>query len=237
MDIVEEDVVSRVGHNVEEHVGGDRNSQVEGNRIDVVTGNSDDRVSGMLTTRVEGKERRDVQKNADLDYAEDLTTRVRGCMTTLVGKADAKRSWVTHAEGTAKLSSLESTEVSSEGELVLKVGKSSIRITSDKIEIQSPAVTVKGEGGGLSAADEGLKLTSKKDAEVLVDKKLLIKTSDGASLSMEKEVKVDGEKILLNSPEQAKDSAAEGSRAADQGGAVRRRGEAARVPAVPGGDR
>ena len=205
MDIVEEGVVSRVAHNVEEHIGGDHNSQVEGNRIDVVTGNSDERVSGTLVTRVEGKERRDVKHNADLEYAEDLTTRVRGCMTTLVGKADAKRSWVTHAEGTAKLSALESTEVSSEGELLLRVGKSSIRITADKIEIQSPAVTVKGEGGGLSAADEGLKLTSKKDAEVLIEKKLLIKTSDGASLSMEKEVKVDGEKILLNSPEQAKD--------------------------------
>jgi Rhs element Vgr protein len=206
VDIVEEDLIARVARNVEEHVGGDHNSQVEGNRIDVVTHNRDDRVSGMLTTRVEGRERRDVQQNADLEYAEDLTTRVRGCLTTLVGKADAKRSWVTHAEGMAKLSALDSAEVSSEGEIVLRVGKSSIRITADKIEIQSPAVTVKGEGGGLSAADEGIKLTSKKDVEVLVEKKLLIKTSDGASLSMEKEVKVDGEKILLNSPQQAKDA-------------------------------
>jgi type VI secretion system VgrG family protein len=206
VDIVEEDVIARVGHNVEEFVGGDRTSQVEGNRIDVVTGNSDERVSGALVTRVEGRERRDVKRNVDLVLAEDFTTRVLGCMTTLVGTADAKRSWVTHAEGLAKISSLETTEVSSEGELVLRVGKSSIRITSEKIEINSPAVTVKGEGGGLSADDEGLKLGSKKDAVFTVEKKIVIKTKDGASIAMEKEVKVDGEKILLNSPEQAKDA-------------------------------
>src|SRR5262249_33828539 len=115
MDIVEEDVIARVGRNAEEHVAGDRTTQVERNRVDDVTGNADERVSGMLVTRVEGKERREVKQSADLTYAEDLTVRVRGCMTTLVGKHDAKRSWATHAEGNAKLSSMVSTEVSSEG--------------------------------------------------------------------------------------------------------------------------
>jgi type VI secretion system VgrG family protein len=205
VDIVETDVIARVGHNVEEHVDGNRTTQVEGNRIDVVAGNADERVSGVLVTRIEGKERRDVQKNADLEYAEDLTVRVKGCMTTIVGKHDKQRSWVTHAEGTAKLSSLASTEVSSEGELVLRVGKSSIRITDDKIEIISGAVTARGKGGGLSADEAGLKLSSKGDAQILVEKKLVLKSKGGASLSMAKEVKVDGEQILLNSPDEAKD--------------------------------
>jgi type VI secretion system secreted protein VgrG len=205
MDIVEGDFVARVGHNVEEHIAGDRTAQVNGNRIDVVTGNSDERVSGMLVSRIQGRERRHVQQKADLDYADDLTVRVLGCMTTIVGKHDAKRSLAMHAEGKAKLSSMESTEVSSEKELVLRVGKSSIRITSEKIEIQSPAVTVKGTGGGLSADDDGLKLSSKKDAQILVEKKLVFKSKDGASLSLQKEVKVDGSQILLNSPEDAKD--------------------------------
>ncbi len=205
MDTVENNLTERVKGDASSQVEGDRTSQVGGNRIDVVTGNSDERVSGMLVTRIEGKERRDVQHNADLEYGEDVTTKVKGCMTTLVGKADAQRSWVTHAEGMAKLSSLVSTEVGSEGELLLRVGKSSIRITADKIEIQSAAVTVKGAGGGLSAGDDGLNLTSKKDVQVLVDKKMVIKTSDGASLSMEKEIKADGKQILLNSPEQAQD--------------------------------
>lgn len=159
----------------------------------------------MRVTRIEGKERHDVKKNANLNYFEDITTRVTGCMTTIVGKADAKRSWQTHAEGTAKLSSCDATEVSSERELTLRVGKSSIRITSEKIEIQSPVVTVKGKGGGMSADDAGLKISSKGDAQVLVEKKLVLKSKDGASLSLQKEVKVDGSRILLNSPEDAQD--------------------------------
>ncbi len=236
MDTIDKNLTERIGGDSASQVGGARTSQVEGNRIDVVTGNSDERVSGMLVTRVEGKERRAVQHNADLEYGEDVTTKVKGCMTTLVGKADAQRSWVTHAEGLAKLSSLVTTEVSSEGELLLRVGKSSIRITADKIEIQSAAVTVKGAGGGLSAGDDGLNLTSKKDVQVLVDKKLVIKTSDGASLSMEKEIKADGKQILLNSPEQAQDPPPKDSGSAHQAGAQGRRGEAARVPAIPGGD-
>jgi type VI secretion system secreted protein VgrG len=205
VDIVEGDVIARVGGNEEAQVTGDQTSQVDGNRIDVVTGNSDERVSGMLVMRVEGKERREVQESADLGYADDLTVRVKGCMTTLVGKADKKRSWVTHAEGTAKLSSLESTEVSSEGELLLRVGKSWIRITDEKIELVSPAVTVKGAGAGISVDDAGLALSSKDEAQLIVEKKLVIMTKDGASLAMGKEVKIDGKKILMNSPEQAED--------------------------------
>jgi type VI secretion system secreted protein VgrG len=204
-DIVEGNAIARVGGVREDHVDGDCTSRVHGNRIDAVTGNSDERVSGTRTMRVEGRERHDVEHDAELAYAEDLTVRVRGCMTTLVGKHDKKRSWMTHAEGVAKLSSLDATEVSSEGEILLKVGKSSIRITADKIEIQSPAVAVKGSGGGLSASDDGLCLSSKGDVRLLSGERLLLKTRDGASLSMQKEVKVDGEKILLNSPEQAKD--------------------------------
>ncbi|APR86240.1 VgrG protein [Minicystis rosea] len=190
--------------NLEEHVHGDHKSLVQGNRLDVVEGNSDERVSGMLVTRVEGKERRIVQGATDLEYADDITTRAKGCVTTLVGKNDKKRSWVTHAEGTADLSSTDSTRVTSEKELVLGVGKSCIRITSDKIELISGSVSAKGGGAGLSASDDGLALSSKGDAQVVVGKKLVLKT-EGASLAMEKEFKADGQKILLNSPSKAKD--------------------------------
>jgi type VI secretion system secreted protein VgrG len=95
--------VDRVEKNLEEYVSGDHKSRVGGHRVDVVEGNEDRRVSGMLVTRVEGKERREVQRNADLVYAEDLTTRALGNVTTIVGKSPKKRSWVTHAEGTAEL--------------------------------------------------------------------------------------------------------------------------------------
>ena len=199
------DRIDTIERHLVQTVRGDHSSQVEGNRLDVVKGNVDERVSGMRTIRVEGKDCLAVTGATDLTYADDVTTRVAGCVTTIVGKHDKQRSWATHAEGAAKLSSLVSTEVSSEGELVLRVGKSSIRISSDKVEIDAPTVTVKGKGGGLSASDDGLRLSSKGDAQLLVDKQLVLKTKGGASLSMDKEVKVDGSQILLNSPAEAKD--------------------------------
>ncbi len=205
VDSVEGSVATRINNNAETQIAGNQTTQVEGNRIDVVAGSSDERVSGTLVTRIEGRERRCVEENADLDYTEDLTIRVSGCLTTLVGKADKKRSWATHAEGTARLSSLDTTEIASEGELVLRVGKSSIRITSEKIELISPAITVKGAGAGLAVDDAGMALSSKGDAQLIVEKKLVIMTKEGASLAMEKEVKIDGKMILLNSPEQASD--------------------------------
>ncbi len=201
--------------NLHLHVKGDHTSQVDGNRVDVVTGNRDDRVSGMLVTRIEGKERRSVQKTADLEYADDLTTRVKGSMTTLVGKNDKKRSWVTHAEGTAALSGLDKLELRSDKELVLSVGKSSIRITAEKIEVLAAGISAKGEGGSMSVGDEGLAFKSKDDAQLSMGKKMLLKTA-GASLSMEKEVKVDGSKILLNSPDKATDAPPIGAGAAHQ---------------------
>ncbi len=197
--------VDRVEKDLDEHVGGDHRSRVDGNRIDVVAGSADRRVSGMLVTRVEGRERRDVARHADLVYAEDLTTRVLGCMTTIVGKSPKKRAWVTHAEGTAELSGLDRVKLVSESEVVLTVGKSSLRITPDRIEIDAPAVVVKGKGGSMGVGDEGLSFKAKDGAQAEMGKKLLLKTP-GASLAMDKEVKVDGAKILLNSPDQAKDA-------------------------------
>jgi type VI secretion system secreted protein VgrG len=190
--------------NLAEMIKGDHTTTVEGNRLSVVTGNSDERVTGTRITRIEGKERHQVEKTADVDYGDDLTTRVKGSMTTLVGKADRKRSWVTHAQGTASLSGLDKLELRSEKELVLSVGKSSIRITADKVEILSSGVSAKGEGGSLSVENDGIAFQSKDRAQLQIAKKIVLET-EGASLAMEKEVKIDGSRILLNSPQTATD--------------------------------
>ena len=190
--------------NLEEHVKGDHTSRVEGNRVDVVQGNDERRVSGMLATRVEGRERHEVQGLADLVYVDDLTVRVLGCSTTIVGKNDKKRSWTTHAEGSAALSGLDRLELSSDREIVLRVGDSSIRMTKDRIELAASAIATIGEGGKLSVGKDGLSLKSK-DAQVTMSDKLVMKTAS-ASVVMDKEVQVDGSKILLNSPGNATDA-------------------------------
>jgi type VI secretion system VgrG family protein len=202
VDIVEGDVIARVAGNEEAQVTGDQSTQVEGNRVDVVTGNSDERVSGERTTRL-GRERHEVTGRADLTYGDDSTLRMKGCHTMLVGRHDAKRSYVVRVEGTSQLSTSGVMEIDSEKGLTLKCGKSYIKISADKIEVVADAVSVKGEGGGLSVADDQLKLGAK--GQVLIDtEKVLIQTPD-TSLSMKTDVQIDGKKILLNSPDRVTD--------------------------------
>ncbi|MEO7329268.1 MAG: phage baseplate assembly protein V, partial [Minicystis sp.] len=192
-----------IDKNLEERVKGNHTSRVDGNRLDVVSGDSDARVTGTLMTRVEGRERREIQGLADLIYADDVTVRVLGCSTTIVGKNDKKRSWTTHAEGTATLAGIDRLELTSDAEIVLKVGESSIRMTKDRIELTASAIATKGEGGNLNVDKKGLSMKSS-DTQMTMGDKLLMKT-ESASLSMGKEVKVDGTKILLNSPDKATD--------------------------------
>jgi hypothetical protein len=199
--------VDRVERDLDENVGGDHKSRVGGNRIDVVEGSADRRVSGTLVTRVEGKERRDVQKNADLVYSEDLTTRVLGCQTTIVGKNDKKRAWVTHAEGTAELSGLDRVRLVSENEVLLVVGKSSLRLAPDRIELHSPTITTTGQGGAMSVGDDGLTMKSKDKAKLTMGKEMQLQT-DSASVKMGQEVTIQGQKIHMKSPDPAQDGPA-----------------------------
>ncbi|MFO0552354.1 MAG: type VI secretion system tip protein TssI/VgrG [Polyangiaceae bacterium] len=194
-----------VGGDLEQRVRGDVHVEIDGNHLEVVARDRDERVGGMAITRVEGSERRTVRGAAELEYTGDLTTRVLGSVTTVVGRADRRRAWVTHAEGNATLSAGERLELSADKELVLSVGKSTIRLTAEQIEVLAGALHASGEGASMSIDKNGAALVSKDKAEVRLDKRMLVKT-ESASLALEKEVKIDGKKILLNSPNDATDA-------------------------------
>ncbi|MEO7327397.1 MAG: hypothetical protein ABI193_02385, partial [Minicystis sp.] len=121
-------------------------------------------------------------------------------------KHDAPRSYTLRTEGQTKLGSTGPTEIASDEEIVLRVGKSLVRITESGIEISAPGVTVLGESASIGVAKDGMKLQTKENVTFVIGKKLVFKT-EGASFAMEKEVKIDGKQILLNSPENAQDEA------------------------------
>ncbi|MFO0619266.1 MAG: hypothetical protein U0414_42150 [Polyangiaceae bacterium] len=99
--------------------------------------------------------------------------------------------------------SADATEITSEKEILLRCGKSMIRVAPDRIELVSPSVAARGDGGGLTTDEAGFKISAKNEG-VFKGKSLVIKTED-ASMMLAKEVHIDGPKILLNSPEQATD--------------------------------
>jgi hypothetical protein len=148
-----------------------------------------------------------VQQNADLVYTQDLTTRVLGCVTTIVGKNDKKRAWVTHAEGTAELSGFDRVRLVSENEVVLVVGKSSLRLAPDRIELSSPTISTTGQGGAMSVGGDGLTMKSKDKAKLTMGKEVRVQT-DGASVKMGQEVTLQGQKINMKSPDPAQGDAA-----------------------------
>ncbi len=189
----------------EERVLGDASCQVDRNRVDVVNGVEDRRVRGRRTLRLEADDVVDVGGAAEHRYERDLTMRVAGNHTLIVGKHESRRSMTLRVEGTGTISTEEALVIEAKGGLTMNCGTTSIRVGADGIELNGTMVRASGESAGLEVGKEGLKLKSDGVIAHLGDK-LLVKT-EKASLAMGSEVKVDGQKILLNSPEQATEKA------------------------------
>ena len=204
-DTIDHNVTTHIGDNLKETVMKDHESAVIGSRLDTVTQDRDNRTSGNLTTRIEGREFRDVSKDSNINYTDDFTMQVKGNLTTIVGRHEAPRTYAVHVEGPAAIHATETLQLTSDKEVLIMVGKSTIRLTEDNIEINAPGIHSTGEGGKLSLNDAGLKMKTKGAVTQMTDSGMVTETEKGASFSMGQEVKVDASKILLNSPDQATD--------------------------------
>jgi type VI secretion system secreted protein VgrG len=187
-----------------ETVGGDHGTRVDGSQTLTVRGGREVRVTQESTTRVEGRERREVSGAADHVYAQDCTTDVRGNATVRVGRADARRSHTVFVEGVAEVVGTTQAELSSEHEVLLRCGKSTLRLTPDAIELVAPTLRLRGAGAGADLGDDKLKLRSKASATLFTDKVLL--QSSGGTVRMDNEVKVHGSQIHLRTPDNASES-------------------------------
>ncbi len=202
-----------VGRNRDDAVDGDHASRVKGNRSETieqnqlvwiggnsagtVTGSADRTVSADLATLVGGKERREVVGAQDVRVGDDLTLRVHGCHVVLVGKNDAKRSYLLHVEGTSQLSSSGVSEIWSEKALVLRCGDSQIKLTPKNIEISSPEILLKGKDALISAADGKAKVVGK--SEAIVSAETVRLAGKGAGLTLDANAKLEAGKIALAS--------------------------------------
>jgi type VI secretion system secreted protein VgrG len=196
---------SEVRRDSAETVLGSRRLRVEGNANEAVQGSADRRVAGDLTTRVEGREHREVTGSLDLVATGDMTTRVAGSAVHLVGRHDAPRSYVLRAEGRAEVSSSQRTEIDSDGEVLLRCGRSSIRLTPTRIEIDAPDVSIRGRGARVRLCDNDVRVRADQNFRVVA--RCLVLRSEGAAVALGQQCRIDGSDILLNSPEQATDPA------------------------------
>lgn len=172
-------------------VFGNKFSVVEGNCKDFVDGNAELRVAGDRNSRVEGRMRTTIDGTTDIVLDDELSVRVAGSIATVIGKPTARRSYVLHVEGVAQLSSSRATNISSESELVLSCGKSSIRVTPDRIELLADTIVLEASGGGASFGGGQAQLNATQTAIVNSEGTSQLR-STGAGVFVDSEVKVAG---------------------------------------------
>lgn len=211
-----------VGNDRTEIVGGDRTERVAGEQVERIGGSSEARIEGDHTVRVMGTQyttsldahglvRRDayrdvlgsdhckVQGASRLFVKGDASTRMEGNCTTVVGKHDAPRTYVVHAEGRAVIQSSELTEISSEKELVLRVGATRIRITEERIELTGKSgITLRSGSTVVELTPEQARVRSPGKAIVSASEVDIV--TDGAQVKLTDEVKIKGTKVKLNPP-------------------------------------
>jgi type VI secretion system secreted protein VgrG len=161
-------------------VGEDESIEVKGTRSTAIGGNDVTTVDNDRRVSVGAGEQIEIAGEATWKVCDDLTIRTEGCHTTIVGKADAKRSYLLHVEGRTDLWGKEITEIASQEGIRLRCGDSVVEVMPDRIEIVSPTVTLRTQKPGAFASlhDEKIQLYAKSKAQVSSEEVLLASTLD-----------------------------------------------------------
>jgi type VI secretion system secreted protein VgrG len=176
---------------------------VGGSTTTAITGNRDLRVNGNLTTRVEGREHSEhFQELTRLAHA-GVTERVSGHKITVVGESDAQRSATLHVEGSIGQSASGLQELTSEKEIVLRVGSTSLRLTPTAFEVVADEVRFVSKRTVVQS-EQKIELFSRKSIaavaetlDLLADKRAVLSGEQG-KLKLAKDARLDGSVVKLN---------------------------------------
>lgn len=177
--------------------------EVKGSHALSVDGDSEVRVSGNRTTRLEGTERAEHYGEALPTYHQDQVVRVLGHQITVVGQNDARRSSTVHVEGTATHSSTGTTEISSDKDIVLRVGESSLKLTPEGIELVAKKLTLLSDELQTEAKEKwaifaGEQLALHADEINAIASKKIVLKGDQGQLQLDKNARLDGTLVKLN---------------------------------------
>ncbi|HHH29706.1 MAG TPA: type VI secretion system tip protein VgrG, partial [Polyangiaceae bacterium] len=185
---------------------------VKGSHAVGVDGDAETRISGNRVTRIEGRDEIELAE-AKATYLDSQINRVLGHLVTVVGQHDARKSATMHVEGSSSHSTTGTTEISSDKEIVLRVGDSSLRLSPDGIELVTKQVVLHGEQVQLEANDRFAVFAEKQialNAEQVTTvgtKKVVVKGEEG-QLTLDKNARLDGAEVKLNcSPDPVEEGA------------------------------
>ncbi len=175
---------------------GDQEHRVEGDDALNVSGDAERLYARRLSTRVGGERRTEVSGMSLEHVHGDRTVRVSGHHTTVVGAHEAKRSALLHVEGASSFWSSATTEVVSEKDIVLRCGKTMLRLTPERMELIAPEVIVRGGENRVTVG--GDKVRVRAQAEVVIGAEKVTVKSQGAAVKLDSAAKVMGSKVQLD---------------------------------------
>jgi len=159
---------------------------------------------GSRSVHVAGVSRSHLGGDCDVAFGGNVVALADGNVAMMIGKSEAPRSCTLAAEGGVQVSARQTIDIASDKEVLLRCGTSFIRLADGEIEISADKVTVRGKDARLLLDAGDAKLKAKGKWQVVADDAIVLKAS-GASIGLQSEAKVDGSKVLLNSPESASD--------------------------------
>lgn len=176
-------------------VDGQRSAHVRGNDTVVVDGDRSSSVGGASDVEVHGRKRSTCHA--------DLIERVEGNRVAVVGTADAPRTMATDVQGEIRTHATERVELVADKELVMRCGRSVIRLSTDRVTIESPDIGFAAKGARLRLVDGEARVQA--DSKVQAVSENVVLRASGASLGLSSDAALDGARILLKSPAQGSD--------------------------------
>ena len=213
-ELVLNDHATRVGNDQFLQVSGDQNTHVlgaqslevgenqkvtvGGDRVDVVSKNTSISYGEDFSEVVGKNELRRTEGRSTREVGGDAMDKVGGDNTTMV-RGTTPRASLHYVDGTSRFVSTGMTEICSDKEIVLRCGKSVLRIKPDGIEMVAPQIRVRAPGAGMSFSEDALEISAK-DGAVLKAKEVKLQ-SELSKFTLNDSAKLEALKIdLATSP-------------------------------------
>jgi type VI secretion system secreted protein VgrG len=176
-------------------VGGDQQLSVMGSRSETVTGEDRAVVCGNRSSEVQGDLRESVHGSASIAVSGGRAVQVDRDYSLSVGDGINPAQSDQFVHGSASIGASERIVLRAEKGISLIVGDTRIEIDEDGVRIEGGKLDLKA-GESASMSGKGPSLSLGEDAEI-TSKSLRIYT-EGATLEMDKNAKLKGDKLLLN---------------------------------------
>ncbi|AKT43725.1 type VI secretion system Vgr family protein [Chondromyces crocatus] len=201
VDVIAGDEDRTIGGHARQTISGRSSQKVAGHAASSYEGGLGVNVKGRAALHVDGDAEAQVNGLLNAQVEDDAIVRGGGHTVLLVGTHAAPRSMLLHVEGTSVSEATRTLELTSDEAIRLRCGDSSIVLTPTAIQLVAPKVRI--DAGIVETDGDTLNLKASKLARLEGKKAFVL--SQGASVCLTADVKIDGGTVYLKEPPDASD--------------------------------